>query len=426
MPLKLAYYNVIQREGHPNQEQGPFNTAEDASAKRQEYWRSISGIEDDSPTITEVRRPVKTDHPSKRHVFPTGEIPHLWAHQVQADARNHQDNLFFEGPTIYSYRHSWPLAHLCTRKKKGVLVLTNSDKYGPTTSRHQWIVNAACSHLDNIPVPNPLAGQYNRHKDNLVYFQEEISKLHDQATRVLSAHAVEWRKEHANTLHEQERKYRAYFGIRTKQPATPDFKPLIERARAIESPDPIRDAPRFRTKEKREKANEKRAEKFRADYLAKIAEAKTHYADNIEKWRSGADVNVLYSPPYLSFKAPSWQKNAVKEIITIRVDPPTMLRIKDQEIETSHGATIPLSHTPRLWKLIRHVMQSGTPYQRNGHTEHAGHYPIDRIEPDGTLTIGCHVITFDEIQRIANQLGLLYGRSPVNLDLFPEPTPDQI
>src|SRR5205807_8092971 len=38
-----------------------------------------------------------------RHVFPTGEIPHLWAHKVQPDARNADGNLYFGGDTIYSY-----------------------------------------------------------------------------------------------------------------------------------------------------------------------------------------------------------------------------------------------------------------------------------------------------------------------------------
>jgi hypothetical protein len=33
----------------------------------------------------------------------TGEIPHLWAHRTQDDARNKQGNLYFTGDTIYSY-----------------------------------------------------------------------------------------------------------------------------------------------------------------------------------------------------------------------------------------------------------------------------------------------------------------------------------
>ena len=39
----------------------------------------------------------------KKHVFDTGEIPHLWAHRTQDEARNRQGNLYFTGDTIYSY-----------------------------------------------------------------------------------------------------------------------------------------------------------------------------------------------------------------------------------------------------------------------------------------------------------------------------------
>jgi len=64
----------------------------------------------------------------ERHVFPTSEIPHKWAHATQSDARNNGGNLYFRGDTIYSYRDSWPLARIYRHKKRGVLVLSNSDR----------------------------------------------------------------------------------------------------------------------------------------------------------------------------------------------------------------------------------------------------------------------------------------------------------
>ena len=46
----------------------------------------------------------------KKHVFDTGEIPHLWAHRTQDEARNRQGNLYFTGDTIYSYGSHFPIA----------------------------------------------------------------------------------------------------------------------------------------------------------------------------------------------------------------------------------------------------------------------------------------------------------------------------
>jgi hypothetical protein len=50
----------------------------------------------------------------KKHVFDTGEIPHLWAHQTQDEARNRQGNLYFTGDTIYSYGSHFPIARRVT------------------------------------------------------------------------------------------------------------------------------------------------------------------------------------------------------------------------------------------------------------------------------------------------------------------------
>jgi hypothetical protein len=44
-----------------------------------------------------------------RHVYPNHEMPHLWAHQSQDEARNATRSLYFEGPTIFSFgRHIKP------------------------------------------------------------------------------------------------------------------------------------------------------------------------------------------------------------------------------------------------------------------------------------------------------------------------------
>lgn len=75
----------------------------------------------------------------------------------------------------------------------------------------------------------------------------------------------------------------------------------------------------------------------------------------------------------------------------------------------SYRLSWPLEHGKRLWPIIRRVMASGTPYQRNGHTEHVGNFAVSQIDVDGTLYAGCHTIPFAELARIAGQLGLEGG-----------------
>ncbi len=83
----------------------------------------------------------------------------------------------------------------------------------------------------------------------------------------------------------------------------------------------------------------------------------------------------------------------------------TALRIKDDVIETSRGAKIPLEHAVKFWSLINSWHQKGITYTKNNHSIHLGNYAVTRFEND-ILTVGCHQIPYSEIQNIANQLHL--------------------
>ena len=73
-------------------------------------------------------------------------------------------------------------------------------------------------------------------------------------------------------------------------------------------------------------------------------------------------------------------------------------------MQTSLGARFPVSHAMHALAFIRKVRESGQEYIRNGHTIHLGHYVIDRIEPDGTVHAGCHVVRWEDIERLAPEL----------------------
>ena len=109
------------------------------------------------------------------------------------------------------------------------------------------------------------------------------------------------------------------------------------------------------------------------------AEALVRQQELITKWRAGQYSGCLY-------------------------DVPVMLRIDGDEVVTSRGARFPVSHAKRALAFVRKVRESGQAYVRNGHTIHLGPYALDRIEPDGTVKAGCHVVSWEEIERIAPAL----------------------
>ena len=51
-----------------------------------------------------------------RHVYPNHEVPHLWAHQTQDEARNSTGSFYVNGQTIYSYGFAFP--HRKTRDQR--------------------------------------------------------------------------------------------------------------------------------------------------------------------------------------------------------------------------------------------------------------------------------------------------------------------
>jgi hypothetical protein len=82
----------------------------------------------------------------------------------------------------------------------------------------------------------------------------------------------------------------------------------------------------------------------------------------------------------------------------------TMLRIKGDNVETSRDASFPVSHAKRGLALVEAVIASKEEWKRNGKTCRLGHYQIDRIEPNGTVHAGCHVVTYKAIERIREAL----------------------
>jgi hypothetical protein len=85
-----------------------------------------------------------------KHVFSNDEIPHLWAHQTQPEARNANHSFYFEGDTIYSYRSSFPIARHVVNSRGERAVLLTTRRYSITTSRHHSRVRSAIPHSTRV------------------------------------------------------------------------------------------------------------------------------------------------------------------------------------------------------------------------------------------------------------------------------------
>jgi hypothetical protein len=296
----------------------------------------------------------------QKHVFETGEIPHLWAHRTQGDARNRQGNLYFEGDTIYSYGSHFPIARHVVDKADGRAVLFTTASYSATTSGHCSAVRSAIpSGIPVFHVPEVYADTTanGSHEENLKHYTETTEEHVTKCARSRLSFNKEWHHNRAEELRREALVYCKFFRL-----PRPDIKPIP----ALDSKllEKIRQSEAQRAAEKAEQTKRERAE------------AIARQQELITKWRAGQYSGCLY-------------------------DVPAMLRIDGDEVLTSRGVRFPVSHAKRALAFVRKVREFGQAYVRNGHTIHLGAYAIDRIEPDGTVKAGCHVVSWQEIERIA-------------------------
>lgn len=121
-----------------------------------------------------------------------------------------------------------------------------------------------------------------------------------------------------------------------------------------------------------------------AAYVATLAERlEKENAERIAAWRDGGPRNFA-----------AW-------------DMPPMLRLSGdgRTIETSHGAMVPVSAAPRLWRLIERVRGTGEPSNAFAGL-HVGPFTLSEIRADGSAVIGCHDIPHAEMAALAARLNL--------------------
>lgn len=282
-----------------------------------------------------------------KHVFNTSaEVAHLWAHQSQDNARCR--NASFDGFRYYSY--STVIARIQHNNRGEELMLLCVDNYSHTTSKHKYEVRRAVSHKKIIEVQDVnaiLSGHDINYKDFLNRYQS----LMDLASRARKRKDM-YLSAAAGIVTDMD-SYAKFFDIEWALPTS------LENATELKA--------------------DYAAEQVRLD-RERRAKREADQAENLALWLAGGD-NRSFSV--------------------------LKLRIKDGEIQTSHGANIPVEHALKVWPVLYRAHTLGKPFvPRQEHAIHLGHYRFNSFEND-VLTVGCHRIPYTEIERMAIQLKLV-------------------
>lgn len=290
-----------------------------------------------------------------KKVFTNNEIGHIWANNTDPNRSGRASNNSFNGFEAFSYGHY--LIAVKTGKydvnpeSRKEIVLIQENKYSMTTAQHisRYVHALDKTRFYIIRVPSLKASSFAPgpdHDKNKAWFMAQAQDLCNKTIKALKNGA--WYMEQLAGITEDYKVYCQAYGFKPSKRF-----PCLTDAQALKVQDR---AQRWEATQKaRERAREERQKVLNLEHL--------------EAWRRGEWIPYGASLHYF----------------------PVELRLKDNMIETSYGARVPLLDG------IKAIAQ----YQA-GTLEHGqviGQYKFDRITEAGAVKIGCHVISKEEIER---------------------------
>lgn len=295
-------------------------------------------------------------------VFGNSELFHHFGRQ--GEGHNSKASMSFGGSVAYSYGTA--IGQLVGPTDGIRSIVFNDGSYSVTTSKHQRELQQAMTWLDKAyfcpEVPWGIKNLAEYWRDNPKLLREQFNKKIHEAHRA----RVQWKKE--NYWHTA-RNYQAFSVLLGDLFPKKKLQPLPTLEAGISTELFAKVTAEVDKADKLYWANEKRKKTIeRKKGLAKLKE-----------WRAGT-ISTYHLP---------WD-----------VRKPVMLRVVGDEIETSLGAIVPVKFYWPVRKKIQAVMKRGEYWHRNGKSIHVGVYNVDRIEPNGTVHIGCHEVAYGEIARI--------------------------
>lgn len=266
-----------------------------------------------------------------------GNVAHLFAHQLQNEARNSGNTLFFRDKEIYSYGY-----HFCIAKfVDSETLLFTKRSYSKTTAKHINIVRNATNHINKIYCYNPSG----THDENFNVWQNEAE---NNINKLQKAKKPEIYINKLNNIKSKVEKYCDFFEI--------DIPTTLQSVLYIT--------------EKTE---------IVAYFEAKQA--------NILKDKESA-LNKLKIAHKLELK--DWRKFK-KQRLYSRIENVDYLRYNktSERFETSQGIEIPKELFLRLWDKV----------QNNQYFDKVLEYSVKEISKS-YITVGCHKITFNEVKKV--------------------------
>lgn len=328
-------------------------------------------------------------------VFDNDMCAHMWAQLSQPHGRS--SSMHFDGAVLYSY--STPIANILPvrngeRDRTSVVLVTSRGYSNTTRGKHIPAARAAVRgsyarvfHVPDVgergdraatlrdgPLSDPNA-YASVHAFNLGYLVDEYREAVAREMRAVRPQVC---PESLTRAHKDVADYCTAFGLTMPAIDMPAdnarIRERVERLAAIRA-DPRYAAKREKAEATRAALAERRAELARADYATRAA-----------AWLAGEAIQFPRSADF-------------------RNGDSAVLRIRRDKVETSWGAEVSVPDARALLAHVDMVRESGCPWTGSCHAPMAvGPFTVRRIDANGDLTVGCHFIKWEAIERIAATL----------------------
>lgn len=271
------------------------------------------------------------------------QVAHLWANQLQDNAKNSGHNFYFSGDTIYSYGSHFPIAKHVENEAGVKAVLFTERSYSNTTAKHISVVQSAASHKNIIYCSRPDA----THGDNFKYWQNEAERT---AKMLLNARKPEKYLNELGYIKSKADTYSAFYGINMPEvlAAVLNIGNKAEYAQFADQKD----------------AYEK------AEQIAAQKELEKRHKKELAKWLKG-EGHRLYVHNGFDY-----------------------LRVIDERIETTQAVKIPFELGKRLYNQIK----------ANTLTVGAKVMDYEVLEVGKNVKIGCHNFKTDYLLKFGQSV----------------------
>lgn len=271
------------------------------------------------------------------------QVAHLWANQLQSDAKNSGHNFYFSGNTIYSYGSHFPIAKHIKNANGDKATLFTERTYSNTTAKHIIAVRQAVRHLNVIYCFNPESS----HEQN---FTSWLKEAEYSAAKLLKAKKPELYLSEISQIAAKVNKYAIFF--------------------TLSIPESLQAVLTIGNKAEYAAYVGKKNEYEKAENLRKEKELQKRHKKELSEWLKGK-TNRLYVHNSFDY-----------------------LRFLDNRIETTQAVQIPLETAKGLYTSIKdNLLNVGAKFMQ---------YEV--LETGKNVRIGCHNFKTDYLLKFGQQL----------------------